>query len=286
MKHFLSITLALSLSACGTSLSSHEKAAPAVSVVSYDFTDGSVKKLPQIFFSDYRTRDKIKASDDPTLAQKSREFVETHGRQPDTLEIGDLVVESTTLYLTAKLGSLVSTPQVKGLIYTHINRSDDVDTNLIVELGATQGIKPNTIYEVSADVTFYSNAPTGGVGVGGGQDAVRYGLSVSTFPWKTEVKTGEDEEKTYYRTQTNGQWSINPFTDPSYAEIGSINNGIDESEPNSKDFVQKTLGTRENVRVKTDAKGIIYANVRTHSGYEGFSIWALTAVKVKAREVQ
>jgi hypothetical protein len=135
------------------------------------------------------------------------------------------------------------------------NRSDDLFMFLKKKI---TGLEPNTSYKLNFQVEFASNAPTGGLGVGGSPDAVMMKAGAVLFEPKSSLAAGQD---TYRMNLDHGQQETDG---KDLYNLGKIGVG-----PNT---TQYTLISRNNnarpFPIKTDSKGEVWICIGTDSGFE------------------
>ncbi len=247
----------------------------------------SASGLPKemaFFFTDYPESEDAadqKPARKKALAKLIADIKKKKGKDPNPYEVGMHVLANTDAgfyHLTSGYHEFEQEGLIKGFFITHINRSDDIDTNLIVTLGKDQGLKPNTRYAITGEIEIYSNTPTGAIGVGGSPDAVIYRLSATASPWSRRV------EAKYWRTITGDELSVNPWKEDCKVgcavEMGSINNGLHIEHPMAFAFVHNSLTNKEPLIATTGEDGLLHVNFRSHSGFESLSGWLVSAVKI------
>ena len=131
------------------------------------------------------------------------------------------------------------------------NHSDDLFMYLKKEFS---GLKPNTSYTAKFIVDVASNAPSGGVGVGGPPgDGVAFGIGVTTIEPLNVLANG------YYRLNVDKGNQVN--SGPARKVIGTIGNGYDT-------WRYVLLRKEGTFSFTTDNTGKAWATVSTDSGFE------------------
>lgn len=79
--------------------------------------------------------------------------------------------------------------KVSGQVIAYHNRSDDTDVNFQIVVGKTAAdrLKPNTSYQITAKIDFFTNVSAELFGIGGSADSNSFGLAVSQNPWVSKI---------------------------------------------------------------------------------------------------
>ncbi|HYE21509.1 MAG TPA: hypothetical protein VEA69_23885 [Tepidisphaeraceae bacterium] len=152
----------------------------------------------------------------------------------------------------------------KGFMLSGMNHPDDLFMFLKRQLGAAQGLKPNTEYVLRIGATFASDAPSGTFGIGGAAgDSVYVKIGATTIePRRTTSPVAFDPN-----------WRMN-IDKPDQAQngrdttvAGTVANGNAPDAPHTYKSLTRTQ--IHPTRVKTDAAGNLWVIVGTDSGFEG-----------------
>lgn len=155
----------------------------------------------------------------------------------------------------------------KGLYLSGQNSSDDLFMFLKRQVS---GLEPNQEYDVTFEVKFATNAPSGCAGIGGPPgEAVRMKAGVARSEpvpvvgedgwWRLNVRKDENVEPPAGNTEDEGV----------FVELGNIANGLEQCTGDAP-YRMKTLhNKRESLRYETDDDGSIWLYVGTDSGFEG-----------------
>ena len=162
-----------------------------------------------------------------------------------------------------------------GFYLQSMNRSDDLFMFLKKEVTEADGLAPDSSYLVSFDIRFASNAPTGGVGVGGSPgDGVYLKAGASADEPLALLGAGSPEIQMSVDkgAQANGGRDA--------GVVGTIANG---SPCESLDWrykrVRKAYGLPHPVR--TDSRGALWLLVGTDSAYEGLTGLYIESITVR-----
>jgi hypothetical protein len=190
---------------------------------------------------------------------------------PDEDDMDQYDLKFGWVELPSELGSR------KALMISGANSSDDLFMYFRKQIGADEGLKPNTTYKIVLKVTFGSNAPANAVGIGGppGEAVfVKVGAAV-TEPVPVKV-SGDD------------WWRLSVDKDN---QSGSGKDGIvvgDVSKPTNDDFETYELKTLDNsgapLEVTSDANGNLWLFFGTDSGFEGTTTLYYTELDVSLTE--
>ncbi len=176
----------------------------------------------------------------------------------------DLPTYETDFRLSVLPAPLDTTRQ-SALIQSH-NRSDDL---FMFVRRRVDGLAPNTLYEITFDVAFASNAPTASVGVGGGP-----GASVYVRGGATTARPGVTVVDGYLRPDFDPGNQAQPGRDGANLGITGI--------PGEEFVYQlKQLAGAAPRLVQTDAQGQLWLFVGFDSGFEGKSVLYLTQIRAR-----
>lgn len=146
------------------------------------------------------------------------------------------------------------------------NRSDDLFMFLKKRLGPADGIVANKSYTVKSSVTFWSEAATGCFGIGGSPGASLF-LKAGASPREPVVKL--DPTDGHYRAALDHGYQSNSGQESTV--LGNIENGQSCQNPPNWTKVTRTSPATNPIVVKADARGYLWLNVGTDSGYEGLT---------------
>jgi len=150
----------------------------------------------------------------------------------------------------------------QGFMLKSHNRSDDTFMFLTRRLGPTEGLVPNTSYEISFDFDLATNAPAGCIGVGGAPaEAVVLKVGGSTVAVTTTVDSGM---RRFGPDQ--GQQSNEGADSTMLGNISSGRSCPDET------YVLVSKAATFKSRVTTSSTGELSVYVGTDSGYEGLTV--------------
>ncbi len=196
-------------------------------VLRYDFSKGSEGWLPG--FSDY------------------------------TLETGDLQLLAEIRPLPEEIDSTR-----KGYYLQGMNRSDDLFMFLKKPLGWMEGVRPNQTYNISIDIEFASNAPSGCFGIGGPPgEAVHLKAGITPFEPVAILARGSEVSLSADKGQqgTGGRDA---------GVVGNIANGRPCEEAGSPYVFMHKLYHHPHL-VTTDLRGVLWVLIGTDSGFEGLT---------------
>lgn len=162
----------------------------------------------------------------------------------------------------------------RGYFVQTMNRSDDLFVYLWREL---RGLRPGQTYQVNYQITFASEAPSGGFGVGGapGEAVILKAGASSQRPSVTL-----DDSGTYRTNIDHGEQSQGGSA---ASNVGNIANGRSAEDPAR--FVSLTRNHVHPFVIKADSRGRIYLVVGTESGYEGLTRMYYQRIKVQVLPV-
>lgn len=145
------------------------------------------------------------------------------------------------------------------------NRSDDLFMYLKVRLGRTDGLRPDTEYDLTFTLRFASNAPSGCVGIGG---APGESVFLKAGASGDEPLTLVDDDGWVRMTVDKGNQAQEG---PAGANAGDIANGVpcDEVDPANPPFVSRQVVFTSPYRGVADSAGDLWILVGTDSGFEG-----------------
>jgi hypothetical protein len=251
------------------------KAASSTKTV-FDFTGSAMPEGVATFFVDYpvsEDEDAKSAERKQCLQDALADYRTKNGHDPLTYYENGLELELLCqgLYLNSFLGAVDAAKKMVGLVFTQINRPDDLDTHTVLSLSK---LKPNSQYAVGLEISLWSNACKGGMGVGGAPDGVALKATACSKPF-SRMKT--TEEVPYWRLSTSSCKENEPFD--------NISSGIDCGSPDEAKYTKATYTTELKSPAKTSAKGELHVDLSTHSGYESLSVWAYERITVTLTEV-
>jgi hypothetical protein len=155
-------------------------------------------------------------------------------------------------------------PNRNGFYIQGMNRSDDLFMFLKKHLSTVDGLRPNQAYQVSFDIRFASNAPTGCVGVGGSPgDSVYLKAGASANEPVTVLDAGGDVGLSIDKGQ-QAQSGINA------AVVGTVANGT-ACEGSRFSYVGVRNASKHRQNVQTDDRGSLWLLVGTDSAFEGLT---------------
>ncbi|TSI11052.1 protease complex subunit PrcB family protein [Lysinibacillus sp. BW-2-10] len=160
---------------------------------------------------------------------------------------------------------------LEGLYMSSSNRSDDVFMYIKKKLDETDGIKPNTTYQVNLSFDLVTNVgPDLAIGIGGSPgDAVYVKAGATTVEPKPVL------EKKFYRTNIDYGNQSEGGTD--VAVLGNITKKSDGNLFELKPFEHK-------FEVTTDNNGELWIAIGTDSGFEGITSLYYTNINVQLTE--
>ena len=147
----------------------------------------------------------------------------------------------------------------RGLQYYAFNYSDDIDSNLIWSLDASAGLAPSTTYTITSTFSFYSNAPIGCAGVGGGPDGVWPALCASADP-DADVRIVDNLN--HWRLPLGSREGNCGLA----GDIGTAGTDCFNANPWSLE-----TRTSDPIEIETAADGSLLISLSTHSGFESDS---------------
>ena len=159
----------------------------------------------------------------------------------------------------------------QAFMISSMNRSDDIFMYIKKRLSADDGLRPNTTYLVTIEVTFATNAPAGAMGIGGAPGEAVYVKvgAASTDPMPV------DKDGFYELSVDKGQQGTGSYN---AVVVGNVAKVVND------DFVTyelKTLDNQDNsIEITSDADGNIWIFAGTDSGFEGLTTLYYTEVNV------
>jgi hypothetical protein len=159
----------------------------------------------------------------------------------------------------------------KAFMISSMNRSDDIFMYIKKQIKADDGLKPDTTYLVTIEVTFATSAPAGAMGVGGAPGEAVYvkvgAASIEPVPM--------DKGGFYELSVDKGQQGTGGYDAVTVGNVAKVVNDDFET------YELKTLGNQDNpLEVTTDADGNMWIFVGTDSGFEGLTTLYYTEVDV------
>ncbi|MDZ5471529.1 protease complex subunit PrcB family protein [Bacillus sp. 31A1R] len=158
----------------------------------------------------------------------------------------------------------------KGLLLSGMNRSDDLFMFAKKKLGKSDGLQPNTTYNLNMEVEFYTNVDPGLVGVGGSPGE---GVHVKAGASNVEPKP----------TKLGNDWrmNINKGEQATSGTNGMVIGDIAKLSETGESYEKKKLQLTTPMKVKTNSKGELWVFFGTDSGFEGKTTLYYSNVKVK-----
>ncbi|MFE8701325.1 protease complex subunit PrcB family protein [Cytobacillus sp. FJAT-54145] len=158
----------------------------------------------------------------------------------------------------------------KGLYLSGQNSSDDLFMFAKKKVGKSEGLLPNTTYLVDMEISFYTSADPGLIGIGGAPGESVY------------VKAGASTKEPKV-VQVNGDWrmNINKGEQASSGKEAVVVGDVAKIEATGDEkYTNKTLSTAEPIEVKTNGNGELWLFFGTDSGFEGRTSLYYNNVKV------
>lgn len=149
----------------------------------------------------------------------------------------------------------------RGLYLAGTNHSDDL---FMFWKGQVEGLEADATYEVTVEVRFATNAPSGCAGIGGPPgEAVRVKAGATRVEPAPRVE--EVGGRDYYRMNIDkGDQATGGEDAP---VLGDVSNEV--SDCNEWRWEMKTLETADPITVTTDGEGGVWLLAGTDSGFEG-----------------
>lgn len=177
---------------------------------------------------------------------------------------------SDSLFYELKYGhSALPSPlnsAVKALKISGNNHSDDLFMFIKHKIS---GLEPNTSYKIIFDIEFASNAPTGGIGVGGSPGE---GVVLKAGATKIEPKKIEDGD--YYRM------NIDKANQSTSGQDMKLAGNIGVSDTTTVFTIIKRDNSNDPFIATTDSHGEIWAIIGTDSGFEATTTLYYTRIKI------
>jgi hypothetical protein len=175
-------------------------------------------------------------------------------------EMEDMMLEAEIRSLPSELGINGTGYYVQGM-----NHSDDLFMFLKRRLGPDDGVVPGQAYRVMFTIVFASNAPSGGVGIGGSPGESVY-LKAGASPVEPEVYL--DSATEYYLMNVD-KGSGNSGNGTAASVIGDIANGL-SAEENPR-YISLKRRHEHQWTVTASPDGELWLLVGTDSGFEGLT---------------
>ncbi len=150
-----------------------------------------------------------------------------------------------------------------------MNHSDDLFMFLNRRLGTDDGVVPGQEYRVMFTIVLASNAPSGGLGIGGAPGESVY-LKAGASPVEPEVYLDSDSD--YYLINVDkGLGNSGSGTEASV--VGNIANGLaaEEIDLENPPYVSLTRRHEHEWTVNASQDGELWLLVGTDSGFEGLT---------------
>ena len=166
----------------------------------------------------------------------------------------------------------------KGFMLQGHNRSDDLFLFVSRRLGTADGIRPGASYRLSFTITLASDAPSGGVGIGG---APGESVFLKAGGAGVEPKRVLDREGWWRLDVDKGNQSVGGTA---ATVAGDIANG---REPEGEvPYVSIVRRVTHAATVQADARGRLWLLVGIDSGYEGLTRIYLERIAVTLAEAR
>lgn len=161
-----------------------------------------------------------------------------------------------------------------GFLLSGKNLSDDLNMFLKHRIA---DLEPDQDYEISFEVAFATDAPSGCAGVGGPPGE---GVTVHVDAGSTEPGRVIDESRSndYYRLNWAEEYEGDGMNWYRATEIGDVANSRECEEGREYEIKQVSSGTRE---VTTDSEGRLWLLIGTRSGFEATTALFYTALFVR-----
>ena len=175
--------------------------------------------------------------------------------------------EMEGMMLEAGIRPLASELGINGTGYylQGMNHSDDLFMFLKRRLGTDDGVVPGQEYRVRFTIIFASNAPSGGMGIGGSPGESVY-LKAGASTVEPEVHL--DSTDNHYRMNVD-KGSGNSGSGTAASVVGYIANGL-SAEENPR-YVSLERQHEHNYTVTASPDGELWLLVGTDSGFEGLT---------------
>jgi hypothetical protein len=177
--------------------------------------------------------------------------------------------------LPAELGSGKT-----ALMLESMNASDDVFMFIKRQLGAADGLKPDTTYLVEIVVEFATNVPAGLFGIGGPPGEALFVKVGAASIEPVRVERGDSDYKEYRLNVNKGEQSEGG---DNAVVVGDI--AKEDSDEEDWSWILKSLSNKgEPLEITTDSEGNLWIFVGTDSGFEGLTTLYYTSVQVTLTE--
>ncbi|MFD0669967.1 copper amine oxidase N-terminal domain-containing protein [Cohnella sp. GCM10027633] len=159
---------------------------------------------------------------------------------------------------------------VRGMLLGGMNRSDDLFLYMTKKLSGTDGLKPNTTYEVKLRFDLATEEADGSFGVGGSPASSVYVKAGVVGKAPAVVKDDSDASMPYYRLNLD---KGNQSTDgKDVALLGNV------AKPNADKSGFQLKKFERTFTAKSNAAGELYVILGTDSGYEGLQTHYFTNI--------
>jgi hypothetical protein len=175
-------------------------------------------------------------------------------------EMEDMMIEGEIRPLPSELGT-----EGTGYYLQGMNPSDDLFMFLKRRLGTDDGVVPGQEYRIKFTIVFASNAPSGGIGIGGSPGESVY-LKAGASTVEPEVYL-DSEEGLYLMNVDKG--SGNSDSGKAAAVIGNIANGLSAEEDTR--YISLKRQHEHEYTVTASPDGELWLLVGTDSGFEGLT---------------
>jgi hypothetical protein len=156
----------------------------------------------------------------------------------------------------------------KGIYLSGNNHSDDLFMFIKRQI---EGLKPDTLYELSFIVTIENNIPAGQIGIGGAP-----GESVFFKVGASRKEPKKVAEKGIYRLNVDkgnqSQKGKNAVV------VGDLSNPL--VNPSDLSYQPKHFTNEVPLKLKTDHKGRLWVFVGTDSGFEGLTHYYIASISI------
>jgi hypothetical protein len=244
----------------------------------FDFTGGDAMGFEavfrDVFEAPYREYERRKA-----------EGLDLGPVAPLPAPIGELEADSTHWLMHDGVFPMPDGIAGTGLLVQGTNRSDDMDMWIARELGAEDGLEPDTTYTVAFErLALAGNAPLGAVGVGGAPDLAVDGNVTLTDPTELEI------EDIHVRHPDGVFAAGQPVALGGNAVCLARNTllkvpGMEKCPLGRIPFALREFTQPATMRITTDAEARFWVMVGGHSGFESFSAIYYAGVDVTVRRV-
>lgn len=160
--------------------------------------------------------------------------------------------------------------EINGMLLSGMNRSDDLFMFMSKKMDSTEGLKPNTEYEVKLRFDMATNEVESSFGIGGGAASAVYVKAGVVDREPSVVKDNAIANMPYYRLNLD---KGNQSTDGK--EVALLGN-IAKPDAEKSGFQLKSF--ERTFQVKSNAAGEAYVIIGTDSGYEGLQTLYFTNI--------